>query len=77
MSANLYWTPVNPNNKVNFSGGSTLATILTKAFGAYPVEFTEKDIPKLQGIIACGYDELEELVDVIQTHKTIEVTEEY
>jgi len=77
MSANLYWRPNSPTSRVNFNGGSTLVASLQRAFGTFPIDLTEKDIPKLEGIKACGYDQLDDVIGAIYVHEAIQLTVEY
>ena len=76
MSATISWVPLLKNKK-SVSGGNSFAEVLEKGFGGFPFELTEKDIPKLQGIEACGYKGARELADAIYDMGTILVDISY
>ena len=77
MGVSLTWRPLNPNSGTSFAAGSTLHGYLKSGFGDYPIVFTEKDIPKLEGIIACGYDDLWDLIEAIRMHEKVEVRDHW
>jgi len=48
-----------------------------KAFGDFPIVLCEKDIGKLEGIIACGYCDFQSLIDAIIEYDRIVVEAVY
>ncbi len=74
MGVSFEWKPVDPTAGTSFGHGSTLHSYLEKAFGCFPIVLNPEDIPKLQGIIACGHDDLEDLIMAIGEHEKIKIT---
>jgi len=64
----LTWQPI---KKKNFASGSKLAEICTQLFGPFPVELNIESVSKLEAIVACGYTEMNELIDAIYKHGCI------
>jgi len=73
MSVSFTWRPINPNKGISFGTGSSLNSALTTAFGDFPIRLTDKDIPILKGIIACGHEDLYELIEAISENDEIEI----
>jgi len=77
MGATLTWRPVKNDARV-WGSGSKLASILRTAFRCpLPVELGEKEIPILIGILACGHEDVQGLIDAIQEHGRVVVEVEY
>ena len=77
MGASIMWRPVNPKQFESCASGSRFHQALEKAFGSLPVVLSNKDIPKLEGMVAAGMEDLGELIHAIYDHETIEVSVQY
>lgn len=75
MSASLTWRPL--ESGFSFTSGNVVVGILMKAFGDFPIVLCEKDIGKLEGIIACGYCDFQSLIDAIIEYDRIVVEAVY
>ena len=73
MGVSMSWKPTDPNRGTFFAGGSTLHRILETTFRTFPTTFTEKDVGKLEGVAACGYDDLYKLITAIHEHGSVDV----
>jgi hypothetical protein len=73
MSVSLSWKPTDPKSGTSFGGGSSLHSAMERAFGGFPMTLTLEHIPKLEGIAACGYDDVHELIIAIHTHDSVDV----
>ncbi len=78
MSASLYWRPTNAGKCVGKRG---LIDVLAKAFGIFPETLREGDIAVLE--VAQRFagkeigEEVQELIDAIEVHKSIDLSVEY
>ena len=77
MSVSMYWRPYKPKTGKYFDGTSTLHGILEKTFGSFPIILTNSDIPKLQGIEACGYEGIGDLIQALYDYEQIKITAEW
>ena len=77
MSVSMYWKPTDPDGEIYFAGTSTLKQILEDAFGPFPLMLSDKHIGKLEGIAACGYSSMHDLVSAINDHNCITITALY
>jgi len=77
MSVSIGWKPKDPNGLTYIDGGSTLHGILEKAFGCFPMTLSSKNIKVLEGVAACGYEGVYELITAICDNEVIAVDDEW
>jgi len=73
MGVSFTWKPTDPTEGISWGAGSSLNRALENAFGSFPATLTEKDIPKLEGIAACGFDDIHELISAILKHNSVDI----
>lgn len=73
MGVSFTWRPINPNSGISFASGSSLNKALEEAFGPMPIILSNTHIERLNGMIACGYDDLQEIITAIGDHEIIEI----
>lgn len=73
MGVSMTWKPYKPEHGKSFAAGSSLHKALKELFGEFPIIIDSSEIPKLQGIIACGYEECEELITALGDYDRIEL----
>ena len=73
MSVSLSWRPVEPNSGKVFSKSSNLQKIMEELFGDFPIVLGRDAVPKLEGVRACGYDDLQELIEALYTYENIKI----
>lgn len=71
MGVSFTWEVVGPVEEHSFAAGNSLNKALEKCFGPFPIEFFEHDVDKLEGMVACGFEDLEELIAAIKDHGKI------
>jgi len=77
MGALLSYRIVDPQEATCFASGGRFRTALENAFGTLPAILDRKNIPVLNGMVACGFDDFQELIDAICEYGKVEVTVEY
>ena len=77
MGVSFTWQPTYPDKGHSFASGSLLNTALTNAFGEFPIKLTALDIGKLEGIIACGFDDMSEVLEALNHYKEIEIKDHW
>ncbi len=73
MSVSFTWEVVGPVQEHSFACGSSLNSALEGCFGGFPMVLTREDVPKLEGVRACGYDDLDDLISAIYEHDKVRV----
>jgi len=73
MGVSFTWKPTDPTVGTSWGSGSTLHSIMEKAFGSFPITLTRDHLKTLEGIEACGYEDVKELVSAILEHDSIDV----
>jgi len=73
MGVSLSWKPTDPSQGTSFASGSKLHSILENSFGGFPITFTNADVSKLEGIMACGYEDIQDLITAIYKHESVDV----
>jgi len=77
MSSNLYWRPKNTGQKL-LSDELKHALKNVDPYGQrVNREFGEEDIDLLRGMLAAGIEDAGKLIEAIEKHGAIEVSEEY
>jgi hypothetical protein len=71
MSCSVLWRKVNPKTG-KYVGSGSFREILDKKFG-YPSKLTYQHIPYLEGLVDCGHDEAQILIDAIHDEEHIEI----
>lgn len=71
MPVCAYWSPVITSRQ--YIGDGKIRDILGREF-QYPCVLSFKDIPFLRGVYACGYSEVNELINAIGQYGEIELT---
>jgi hypothetical protein len=71
MGVSLTWKPENPNKGEYFASGSRIHDALERAFGSPPFTLHSSDISVLYGIKACGFEEVQEIIDAIEKHDAV------
>jgi len=71
MGVSFTWEIVGPVEEHSFAHGSSLNSAIENAFGGLPRIFMEDDIPKLEGISACGHPDIEDLIAAILEHEKV------
>lgn len=77
MSVSMTWQPHEPKRGKYFDGGSTLHGILERTFSAFPIILNQGDIPKLEGIEACGHDGVRDLIEALYDYEKIKIDAEW
>ena len=77
MGVSLTWKPTDPTIGKSFASGSNLHKYLENAFGCFPLTLTRDHIPVLEGIKACGYDDINELISAILEHDSVDVEDHW
>jgi len=73
MSVSFTYRPTNPSKGVSFAAGSNLNKAFENAYGSFPIILSKKDTSILRGFVACGYDDVEELITAICEFGEVEV----
>lgn len=73
MGVSFTWKPTDPTVGESWGSGSTLHSIMEKAFGHFPMTLTREHIKTLEGIAACGHTDVNELISAILKHDSIDV----
>lgn len=73
MGVSFTWEFVGPVEEHSFASGSSLNSALEECFGALPVILTRTAVPRLEGIKACGFADIEELISAIYEHEQVRV----
>jgi len=73
MSVSFTWKPVNPDKGTSFAAGSNLNMALVNAFGEFPFTLSDSDFGVINGMIACGHEDLSALITAIAEHGPVEV----
>ena len=73
MSVSFTWRPTDPKKGAGWGSGSSLNSALENAFGGLPITLTKEHIPVLEGISACGFDDVQELIKAIHECNSIDV----
>lgn len=77
MGVNIGWKKKDPRKLTYIDGGSQLHKILEDTYSGFPIELSEKDIPFLSGILACGYFGVKDLIGAIDDHGEIVIDAEW
>lgn len=78
MGAGLYWRQMSLQPKAeHFASGSRFHVALENCFGVFPITLTENDIPKLEGMVAAGLEDLTDLIHALGERGDLEITVEY
>ena len=73
MGVSFTWEVVGPVEEHSFAYGSSLNSALEECFGSFPMILTSKDVAKLEGMKACGHDDLGGLITAIYEHEKVRV----
>ena len=77
MSVSFTWKPTDPTTGECWGGGSSLRSAMENAFGSFPMTLTREHIKTLEGIAACGYTDVNELISAILKHESVDVEANY
>lgn len=77
MGVSLNWKPVKPDNSITFASGSAINKALIEAFGELPVRLSYPHIERLKGIRACGFEDIDDLIEALEKNEQIEVDSQY
>lgn len=77
MTVNIGFRPHSPKKLTYIDGGSSLLKVIEAAFHEAPVVLDSSDIQKLEGIYACGYEAVGELIAGINKFGKIVLDAEY
>ena len=73
MSVSMTWIPYEVKEGKHFASGSSLHTALVKAFGDFPIILMNEDIKILEGIEACGYGDVREIITALYDYEKIKL----
>ena len=73
MSVSFTWKPTDPRQGESWGGGSSLHKAMVNAFGEFPFTLKRESIKTLEGIAACGFSDIHELIRAILKHDSIEI----
>ncbi len=73
MGVSFTWKPTDPTIGTSWGSGSRLNMVMQEAFGEFPITLTVNNIQKLEGIAACGYADIQELIAAILDCDSIKV----
>ena len=73
MSVSFTWKPTDPRQGESWGGGSSLHSAMENAFGGFPITLNRESIKTLEGIAACGYDDIRHIISAIVKHDSIEI----
>ncbi len=76
MSANIYWSPVEPTPRTDLATSipSRWIEMLSSRYGSFPIKIGTESMDWLMGVAAAGYEkEALQLVDAIARHGRIMV----
>lgn len=76
MSTNLYWEPAHRNKKSPKGDDALKFALRKRSNGHVNMRMTQSDVPYLQGLVDAGIAAAQELIDAIEKHDEINVTEE-
>lgn len=77
MGVSFTWMPYEPKHGKSWGSGSSLHSALTNLFGEFPIILKTSDISKLEGIKACGYDDIEELISALYDYEQIKIEDHW
>ena len=77
MGVSIGWRPNDPKKLNYISGGSNFHGVLEELYGAFPITLKSSDIPKLEGIAACGHNGADELIEALMSQESIIVEAEW
>ena len=72
MSMHINARPVK-NDWVNVASSNALYLILDKEYGI-PCRLNDSCIPFLRGLVACGYKDVQEIIEMLENHSEIELS---
>ena len=73
MGVSFTWLPYKPKTGKSWGSGSSLNSALEELFGSFPIILTQSDIPKLEGVKACGYEEISEIIQALYEYEKIKI----
>ena len=70
MTCSVLWRPVNTDGK--YVGTASFRDVIDRKYG-FPARLSRSDIPYLEGLKDCGYDEAKILINAIYEEEIIEI----